>query len=261
MKAELKSTTNYDLFEMHECNRDLHDSTGLLNSMRQFGFMPSSPIQCIKNGHGKLKVIRGHHRLTFAKQLKLPVLYVIDPSNTDIYSLEGSFDSLWTGDDFVHARAKAGDINCQKVLAFQKKHDLPLGAAASLVGGESAGSTNKTKQIKSGTFHIGDMKHANDVVRVTDLCRELGIPFATSTGFVKALSLSMRIPSFDVDSLIGHIRLYPRMMNRRSNSKEYLEEIEQIYNYAVKRNRLPIVFKSSEISRQRQKTFGGKNKA
>jgi len=259
MNAKLECTTNYDLFEMHEFNRPLHDDPVLLESMKTHGFMPSSPIQCVRNGKGKLRVIRGHHRLHYAKRLKLPVYYVVDETNNDIFDLEGSTTQRWTVKDFAIARSKAGNIDCSKVLEFQKKHGINLGAAASLVGGESAGSGNKTKQIKAGTFKITDMKYANAVVDVTDFCRECGIAFATSSAFVKAVSKVLRIPEFNVNLFLHRIKTNPALIRKCSQSEAYLDEIEAIYNYGAKKNRFPVKYRAIEISRKRQETFGGKN--
>lgn len=256
MKAELKCTKNYDMFEMHECNRDLHDAPVLLASMKEHGFMPSSPLQCKRNGHGTLKVIRGHHRLDCAKRLGIPVWYVVDESNTDIFTLEGSFNSLWSGVDFLKARAKAGDEDCQKVVAFQKKHKLTLGAAAALVGGQSAGSGNKVKQIKRGIFHVGDMTHAKEVTAVTDLCRELNIPFATATGFVRAVSMALRIPELNRNMFAQRLRLHAHVMSKRGTVAEYLQELEALYNYSAKKSRLPLAFRAKEEATTRGRNFG-----
>ena len=94
-KPCLKVTKNYDLFELHPFNRDLHKDALLKTSMKENGFMPSSPIHCVRNGNGKLKIIRGHHRFANAKELGLPVWYVIDESNVDLFLLEGSSRSRW----------------------------------------------------------------------------------------------------------------------------------------------------------------------
>ncbi len=143
----LQYTKDYGLFELHPYNRDFHKDKVLRDSMINFGFMPSSPLQCVKNGNGKLKIIRGHHRFDNAKDLGKGVWYVVDETNTDIFDLEGC-KTQWTVKDFAVARANAGDKECIELLAFIKKHGLPLSAAASLLGGQSAISGNKGKMVK-----------------------------------------------------------------------------------------------------------------
>jgi hypothetical protein len=245
MSSYLKTTRDYGIFELHPLNREEHEDPALAESMRKHGFMRSGAIHVKPNGSGKLKVIRGHHRLAEAKRQKLPVWYIVDDSNVDIFELEGSSHAHWSIRDFATARSRAGDKNYDVLLDFQKKHNLPMSVAASLVGGESAGSHNKQSDIKEGKFKTGDMIHANQVVRITDTLFEYGVECARTAGFVSAVSAAMRLPDFDAESFIARTRLYPKMMNRRSTRNEYLEEIEAMYNYG-QRKRVPIAFLSRE---------------
>jgi hypothetical protein len=239
MGPKLQVTKDYSLFEMHEFNRPMADDGVLEDSMKNFGFMPSCAIHCVRGLDGKLRIVRGHRRFDKAKRLGLPVWYIVDETNKDIFYLEG-VRSQWSANDFACARAVAGDKDCDKLIEFRDKHHLPLATAAALVGGQSATSNNKVKNVKSGAFRIGDMKHANQVVRITDRCRELNIPFATAGAFVSAISLSLRIPEFDDDLFIHRIDLNGSQIRKRGTVTEYLDEIEALYNYGAKKNRLPV---------------------
>ena len=251
MKPRLESTRDYEMFDVHEFNRPLHEDRVLLESMQKNGFMPSSPIHCIQNGNNKLKVIRGHHRLYYAKRLNLPVWYVIDDTTIDIFALEAGRQQ-WNVSDFAQARANSGDEDVAKLLAFQKKHGLRLGSAASLLGGESAKSNNKIKSIKTGHFRIADnVKHAFAVVGITDACREVSIKFATSSAFVGAVSLALRVPEFEAKYFIHRIRLYPRKLEKRGTVYEYLEEIDAFYNYGAKLKGCPLAYKAREAAKKR----------
>ena len=257
MKAKLECTRNYDLFEMHELNRPLHDNPVLLASMKTHGFMPSSPIQCARGGGDTLRVIRGHHRLDYAKRLGLPVYYVVDDSNCDIFDLEAGTGQSWSVSDFALARAKAGDWHCQALIAFRDKHGLTLGAAASLMGGHSAASNNKIRDIKTGKFRVGDTTHAGQVVSITDLCRKLGMEFATSTAFVHAVSMALRVPEFDAATFRHRIEVHPSGIRRQARTEDYLDEIDTVYNYGAREKRIPLKYRAREIGRQRKETFGG----
>ena len=257
-KPKLQVTRNYDVFEMHELNRPLHEDPRLLASMQKTGFMPSSPIQCIRNGHGTLKVIRGHHRLTYAKRLGLPVWYVVDDSKADIFDLEGGRQA-WTGADFLLARAAGGNNDCARLHEFQKKHGLTLAVAASLMGGQSAGSNNHLRMVKEGTFRVSsDLSHAHAVASLVDYCRAHGVAFAGAAAFVSALSMCLRVPDFDQSLFRHRVKLHGFVMRVRSTQADYLKELDALYNYGAKTNRLPLEFKAKEISRARQETFGGK---
>lgn len=250
-KPELKCTRDYTVFEMHEFNRPLHDDPVLFQSMKDNGWMPSSPAQVVKSGNGRLKVVRGHHRLAIAKQLGIPVWYVIDETVADPWSLEGC-RSAWTGHDFAVARAANGDKDVKAVIDFSKKHGINLGVAASLLGGESAGSSNKMKMIKTGTFKIaGDTSHAQKVVWVIDRCREVGIEFATATPFVSAVSMMVYLPEFDPNVFIHKVRQNKDRLERRGTSDRFLDEIEAIYNFAAKKS-VNLAFLAREASKVRR---------
>jgi len=254
-KPKLESTKNYKLFRLSKINRNITEKPDLEKSMKKNGFLPSCAIHCKKNGNGTLEVVRGHHRLHYAKKLGLSVYYIIDGKCDNPWDLEGQPGQTWSLNDFATGRAKAGDKNCKAVLNFKKKHNMPIGVAASLVGGEGAGSNNKSKFIKRGTFKIGDMKHANQVARITDACRELGVEFATRSAFVSAISLALKVPELDIDTLLYKINTYGALMGRRSRVSEYLEELENVYNHGSKRKRIPLKFRAEEESRKRQATF------
>jgi hypothetical protein len=256
-KTKLQVTKDYGIFEMHPMNRDLHEKPILLASMKANGFMPSSPIQCIRNGSGKLKVIRGHHRLDYARRLGLPVWYVIDASSVDIYDLEGDASSRWSLKDFMDSRAKAGDKDCAAVKAFQRKHQLTIGSAISLVGG-AVDSTTASVAVKRGLFRAApDSKFADSVVDIVDFFRESGVRFATSSAFVKAVGMLVRVPQFKPEVLTHRIKLWPAGIQKRSTVDQYLEELEALYNYGAKAGRLPLAFKAKELARKRAESFGG----
>jgi hypothetical protein len=257
-KPKLSCTRNYDIFEMHDHNRPLHDDPGLLASMQKRGFMPSSPIHCERNGSGKLKVKRGHHRLDYAQRLGLPVWYVVDDTDIDIFELEGGRQA-WTASDFLAARTAAGNSDCAKVQEFRKRHGLTIGVAASLMGGQSAGSGNMVRAIKNGTFRVAqDLSHAYAVVDVVSYCKTCGVDFATGAAFVSAVSMVLRVPEFDVAVFKHRVKLHGSNMHRRNTKEDYVDEIDAIYNYGAKAMRLPVAFRAREISRERSKHFGVK---
>lgn len=257
-KPKLQYAKDLSIFQVHELNRDIAEKPALLESMEKHKFMPSSPIQCVREG-GKLKVIRGHHRLHYAKRLGLGVWYVIDPSNTNLYDLEGDSSSRWTLSDFVHSRAKSGDENCQMVLDYKRRHGIGLGPAVSLMGGESAGSMNLISRIKRGTYRVAkDLSHASLVGELVDYCRASGFSYAGETSFVNALSSICRIPEFEPSVLKQRVSKMPSLLTKHSTVKGYLVIIEEVYNYGAKGKRVNLAFRAEEVGRERQASFGGK---
>lgn len=258
-RPKLLYTRDLSIFEMHEINRNLAEKPALEESMKAHGFMPSSPIHCVRNGNAKLKVIRGHHRLDYARRLGLGVWYVIDATVTDLFELEGDSSSRWSIADFLHARAKAGGEDYARVIAFQKKYGINQGAAISLMAGESAASGNALKKVKQGTFRVSrDLTHATLVGELVSFCRAAGASCAGASGFVNALSAVVRVPEFDPTVFRARVKKMPSLLARQATSKSYLDLIEEVYNYGAKTARLPLAFRAAEIGRERKETFGGR---
>jgi len=258
-KPKLSFTKDLSIFEMHELNRDISDHPALEESMRLHGFMPSSPMHCVRNGRGKLKIIRGHHRFKIAKTLGIGVWYVVDQSVTDIFELEGDSASRWTLSDFVHARAKAGVEDYGRLLDFQKRHGIGLGAAVSLMAGESAGSLNAVVKAKRGTFRVSrDLSHANLIGELVDFCRATGATCAGETSFVNALSAVARVPEFEPLVFKRRVAKMPSLLAKQATGKSYLAIIEDVYNYEAKGKRVNLAFRAAEVGKQRKADFGGK---
>lgn len=260
-KPQFGKTEDYSLFEVHECNRPLVDKPELERSMKEHGFMPSCAIHVRINGSGKLKVIRGHHRLHYARRLKLPVYYIIDGTDVDIFDMEGDYRVMWNMRDFATARANDGSDDCAKLVKWSEKTGIPIGIAASLLAGESAGSHNAQRLVKQGKFKIGDTSHAQKCMDLIDHMAGLGAEFSRTGLFVVAVSKCLRVPEFDVEHFKAKVSLYPMNVHRRTTVPEYIAEIEALYNYAAKsaKQRIPLSYRVKEVGMNRKNTFGKKS--
>lgn len=250
-KPKLQVTRDYSLFEMHPMNRDLSEKPLLLASMKEHGFMPSSPIQCIRSKNGRLLVVRGHHRLHYAKRLGIQVWYVVDESCTDIYDLEGDSSSHWDVRDFLSSRAKAGDKDCRAALEFIAKHDVNVTVALSLLVGYTAGSGNAAKAVRAGTFKVvKDLSHASAVMDLVHYFRGRGV--RVRSGMIAALSLILRVPEFSADVLKRRYEVNPEALVERTTSEGWLQSLDALYNHGAKARRAPLAFEAKRLARERQ---------
>jgi len=252
VKPKLECTNKYDLFQGHITNRCDKLKPDLVESMRKHGFLPSGAIHVRKIEGGKLEIVRGHHRWQTAKHLGLPVWYIVD--ETAVENLEDleTLGQDWSVTD--HARSKSvHNDDYFTLLEFTKKHGLPIAAAANLLSGVQASA----KKIKSGKFQVAEMDHAKEVVKVTDHLFSAGVKFARSAAFVTALSRCFRVPEFQASIVMHKGQNFPKLMEKRGQSNEYLEEIERLYNYAS-RKPIPLAFRAKEIGTQLQAKFFAK---
>jgi len=118
-RGRLYSTSIYDMFTQNASNRPQHEDSVVEESMRAHGFLSAFPIRCSHGSPGKLVVNQGHHRLHYAKRLKIPVYFVIDDTPIDIWELEGSSKNRWSSADFVESRARSGHPEYRALIMKQ----------------------------------------------------------------------------------------------------------------------------------------------
>ena len=252
-------TSDYDIFDMHQFNRPLHEDPTLEQSMKLHGCLRSHPIHVKKPPNGKLGVIGGHHRLHYAKRLGIPIYYIIETEDVQPDELETGKQN-WKVSDFIEARARSGDKDCLFVLSWAKEIGIPNVVAASLLSGESASSNNAQKRIRHGTFKVVANRHKDDVANVVIRLRAIGVDHVASKIFLSAISSCLRVPEFNAAHFIQKVELYPANLRKRSTVVETIEEIESLYNYGAKASakRIPLAFRAKEVGKERQESFGKK---
>lgn len=255
---KLRCTKDYSLFVSHPCNRDITKTKELEKSMRKNGFDPGFPIRYTRNQFGQLQVTHGHHRLWMARYLGLPVWFIEVDQDINLFESEATSRS-WNIKDFTVARARSGEAVAETVLDYHEATGIPLGDCISLIGGESAGSGNKARLMKTGTFKIGDPTMANMVATIVDHCKREGIPFATNSFFVKAISKCLHVDEFDIETLLHKISAHRELMSPRRGVDGYLELIEYVYN-RQSQNKLPIAWMANEASKKRKEAVTKKRK-
>jgi len=249
-RPTLRCTKDYSMFEVHPYNRDIRSTRELEKSMRTFGFDEGFPIRCFRNGSkSKLKVTHGHHRLHVARKLGISVWFIVARNDIPLFASEAS-NHQWNVKDFTDARARAGEVPAQAVIAFGEDTGIPLSCSLSLVGGHGASSGKKSRAMKKGTFATGDMQHANAVGSIVKHCRDNGVEFASNSFFVKAVSKALLVDQFDADVFMHKVRTNPGLMVKRRGIEGYLDLVEMVYNNRSK-NKIPLAFLASEASRAR----------
>jgi len=243
---------DYDMFTMHANNRALTPRKDLERSMKEFGFMPSSAIQCVYDPElDKLVVIRGNHRFSIAKKLKIPVKYIVDPSLTDFTKLEPATQN-WRLTDWVFSYANAGNSDYMFLLAYAKEHKLPITVASSLLATNSASGLKGTL-IKFGKFKKSeDISHATRVLAFADKCNQLeSFTKGKTVYFLRAVS-SLDIGGVSLTKLIEKILKYPRKLVACTQTAEYLRLFEEIYNFNVpEKSKVPLVYLAQKAMRER----------
>lgn len=248
------STTKYEMFQLHEFNRDVKKTTRLEESMRKHGWIDAYPMHVVKNGKGKLKIKGGHHRFEVAMRLGIPVKYEICNDTATIHELERS-TTRWKLPHYLESWKRVGkNTDYFSVDDYQKRTGIGLLNCIALLGGELASSGNKVASFKNGTFKVNDNGRAQIVADVVRALKEAGVKFATNTTMVQAISRLSFVEVLDVERLIQKIKTFSHLIEKQPCLSAYAKMLEDIYNRQSGK-KLPLLFLADESARSRNVIF------
>ena len=222
---EIRTTRSYSIFNKVIGNRDL-DSKNLQRikeSIKDIGLQ--MPILVNKN----ISIIDGQHRLQAAKELNIPIAYIIsqDTSEENIDQLQIS--KKWTALDFCNKNALKGNKDCSKALRIANQWNLDTNKKMSKINAiallhENASCTNIKIALRNNTYKI-DVKRAQRIFQALHL-----LSYNNSIKFNPYAALNVRALK-RIDAAVGGL-LFPVI--EKITKKHYLvcynNETEQ-YNY------------------------------
>ena len=254
-----KTVTKYSEFIHNHEQRPIIQShvKKLMDSMKEFGFLESKPIQCYRKGF-KLVVVDGHHRLAAAMQLNIAVEVVIE--NDQAQETMGAVNSIvkkWDSKDFIRMYATRGNPHYVKLIEYNEK-GIPLTMAASMLIRNAAASGNANKSIQDGSFEI---KTTEIIDKVADFIDEFASMNSAlrSRPFIAAISKCIMCDEFSLETFKQRIKENIQMMKKTSNEDQMLSVIEAIYNHRS-RSPIPIKFFVESASKDRNAANIGTNK-
>lgn len=249
--SQVWRTNDYDKFKFISQNREPDHVKALILSFKD-RLVPNA-ILC----NEKFEIIDGQNRFLAAKELGAPIYYYVigGLGIYDVASLN-SYGKNWGFIDYIKMWAALGKDEYKKILAFNAEFpDLSLqnavtilaeGLRTNIVGTilsdktiqrrkeKGDGSSIKHGSIKTGNFVIKDIEHARFVAR----CIMEYKPFAKpgtqiykQSAFVVALIRLLRDKRFDNSEAVRKISLYPAMFYRCSTTKQYIDMLEELWNY------------------------------
>lgn len=252
---KIQSTNNYTLFIANPRQRKFYPAhvRKIMLKMQVNGFTPSMAISVYKRSDGKLVINTGHHRVAAAKELGIPVLYIVEHKWTSKELVdEGTTGKNWGCASAAETYAKEGNKHYIALLEYTAK-GIPMRYAASMLRGEHAASGNASAYVNGGSFKVKDHSHIDEVLSVVDAlkdrCKE-----ATSMTFISAISALVKVPVFSAQTLIRKVGITGGRIEKAKTRDQMLDQLEEIYNYQS-RNKEPIAFMAKESLRLNQLQF------
>jgi hypothetical protein len=230
----IRTSINYDEFELLSFNRDVGKTERLEESMKKHGWIDAYPMHVVANGNGKLKIKDGHNRFYVARKLKIPAKYVVCEDNADVHELVKTI-RLWDLKDYLASNIRVGkNPDYLKIKEFRDRTGIGILCCISMFSGESVGSNYYIESFKSGNFKIKNQSVAEKVGDIIVHCKKCGLAWAPITSFVRALYDVVRWTELNPAIFKKRVKSHIEKMGKRASKKEYLEMIEEVYSFGKK---------------------------
>jgi hypothetical protein len=228
------STTDYDQFVLEVSNRPINERKAekLMNDIKEKNLLEAFPI-VVKSD---MRIMDGQHRFTAAKNLGVPVHYIIndDFDLNDIGKVNSSSTS-WTLSQFLSHFVALGYEEYIKVDNFIKEHDVPLYNAVGMLHGRiSHPNQQLIQEFKDGKYKIKNITHAmkvvkqrDDMVERSDYAKE----FASQKNFINAVAKLTSLDDYDHSMMLDKLSRQPKELRKVPTTDRYLEEMVGIYNH------------------------------
>jgi len=246
----IATTTNYEMFQLLDFNRDVRKTRKLEESMKKHGYINAYPLHVVKE-NGKLKIKGGHHRFTVASKLGLPVAYVVCADNASIHELEAA-TVKWNLEDYLISFVRLGDPDYIKVQQYCNRTGIGVGQAISMLAGEMAANGNQGEAFKAGDYAIKETEHAETVASLVDVLRNAGIAWAADRLCVTSLSRIYSGGHADMARFKSKIKSNASLIKKQPNLSSYMEMWEKIYNRQAHNDKIPLMFLTNETIEKRK---------
>lgn len=218
-------TKNYKQFRLLEGNRQIN----LVHLNRLIDSFSSRPLMSIVIVNEKMEVIDGQHRISVAKELGLPVYYIIMPGYglDEIHTLNAN-QRNWNADDFLAGYCSKGYEHYLAYRDFKSEFGFGHNETRTLLTGLTHSGHNTA--FYEGRFEIVDLDRA---YKWAEMLRSLA-PYYDGwkrRSFVNALITVFKRPQFSFDRLIQKLKAQPTRLKDCVDVGQYTELLEEIYNY------------------------------
>ena len=236
---------------VHDFQRKINASNvhQITDSIRANGFWSTHPIVWFRH-YGKPMIIFGHHRREGAVAAKSGG-YAVEMTGVTLLETANLIRAenwgTWKVRETVELEARLGNPHYMKLMEYVTA-GIAVSAAASMLCGETAGSSNQRKKVKDGSFKVKTTTHADAVI--TLLKKFPGDEIIRKQNFIKALSRCLFVPRFDINTFIKRAALNPGLVVNRSTVVDFTEVIESVYNHASK-TPIPVKFLADQMARER----------
>ena len=226
---KIESTKNYDQFKFLPGNRLLDEKhvLRLITSMRQRDFLVPIAV------NSEMYVIDGQHRLEARKRLELVVPYYMigDLGLQEVQSLNAQ-QKKWSIEDFTNSFIRLGNKDYEIYKWFRDRYRLSHVESVAMLSGDELGVKNRNYShiFALGGFKVKDLQGAKQRAEMLEQIAPF-FDHYNQRSFVQAFLWLLTKKSFDFKTFLQRLEAQPTALRKCSEKDQYIDLIEQIYNY------------------------------
>lgn len=229
---EIYTSKDYDRFSPITGNRIINQKKvdKLVEDIQAgLNLLPYCPIIVYEDGE-ELKIVDGQHRFTTSEALDLPVYYVVcEELNLRQIARMNSRSDKWRNKDFLMCYIRLGISDYEKLLEFINEYEIIYSAAIDLL------MYGKMKKGKMDVFRDGEFKvnFWDEACEITALTRDVfdRYKFRNDRNLIQAMQEIKEKGLCDFNTLAQKIKAAPMLMDKQGSPKEYIYNIERVYNH------------------------------
>ena len=234
ISKQVYATKNYSMFSHIQGNRDVN----MLHVKRLKKSLEKNNLFSVVIVNENYEIIDGQHRFEVLKQLNADINYVIcyGYGLREVQILNAN-TANWKMSDYLDGYCDLGYSDYILFKKFIKHFDLKFNPALILLNGTDMESQRNA--FYNGDYRISNynksLEYANHVENIYKYFKG-----AKRRSFILALVKLLNNKDFEIATFMRKLELQPNSLTPMTNTQQYLEAIENIYNY---RNQKKISFK------------------
>lgn len=237
MTEEIKKTTEYSLFKRMKGNRPILRAhvNNLIQSINKINLLSTNPIKV----NEKMEVIDGQNRLEAAKKLRVPIYYMVSMGgNLQDVQILNTYVEKWSMMNYIDSYVEQGNQNYILLKDYIQTYDLPPVMAAQILSGMKMTGRDLGEirsNLRDGSFTVTALKQAEERGKIINLCAQYTEYLVyKSREFIAALELVLNQVLWE--DLYEKMQQANTKIPRRANKRDYVRELEVIFNYHRQKN-------------------------
>ena len=224
LDKHVHTTNDYFLFKPLQGNRELNP----LHLKRLKNSMEKNYLFTVIIVNENYEIIDGQHRFKNIMELGLPLNYIIcNGYGLDEVHILNQNSKNWSSDDFMEGYIDLGYEDYQIYKAFKNKYKFEHNVCMSLLGGKKS-SGNVKEAFNNGQFKVVNYSEAEKTAKQLWRCNGITDKF-DKRSFILALITLFKNPQFKYDEFLKKLSI--KSLKNCSTVNEYIQDIEDVYNY------------------------------